>query len=156
VYRKLQSLQGDHIPLLYGEVMVDDGEQEVPALLLEHIYGTTLNRLSPEHLESIEARKIIDGGNDPNNELSAEQILNPRLVKALRNVFDELERKGVVHGDPRADNFIATRRKDGSYKVVAVDFEFPHVPSDETNAMGLLSVIYELSDIVAPDVFGGM
>ncbi|KAK4107118.1 hypothetical protein N656DRAFT_742471 [Canariomyces notabilis] len=111
-YRHLQSLQGTHIPRLFGEAAVYDHERTrsqiskrpIPAILLEHVDGKPLHSLPTEELE------------------------NPCLVKQLEEIYRLFTKNGVVHGDPRLRNFLRV-----GDKVFAIDFELSSPPGDITN-----------------------
>ncbi|KAK4670156.1 uncharacterized protein QC763_0039880 [Podospora pseudopauciseta] len=112
-YLHLRSLQGTHIPRLFGEVTVSDphaqryqiSKRPTPAILLENVEGVSLHNLPTEELG------------------------NPRLLRELEDIYNLLTEKGVVHGDPRLHNFIRAHQR-----IVAIDFEFSYpLPSDITN-----------------------
>jgi tRNA A-37 threonylcarbamoyl transferase component Bud32 len=111
-YRHLRSLQGTHIPRLFGEAAIHDHERTrfqiskrpIPAILLEHVDGDPLHSLPTEELE------------------------NPRLVKQLEEMYRLLTKNDVVHGDPRLHNFLRV-----GDKVFAIDFELSSPPGDTTN-----------------------
>lgn len=152
VYDQLMSLQGGCIPLLYGEAMVYDGLELVPALLIEYVEGSILTELLPEYLASSEARHALQNGEDPrDNGLSDYDIVSPKLLAALRATYDELTTKGLVHGDPKSDNFMATISSNGEYKVRAIDLEYTHLPDATTNHTDFNSIVYELADFIAPE-----
>ncbi|KAK4652591.1 hypothetical protein QC762_0074710 [Podospora pseudocomata] len=111
-YLHLRSLQGTHIPRLFGEVAVSYAQRRyqiskrpTPAILLENVEGVSLHNLPTEELG------------------------NPRLLGELQNIYNLLTKKGVVHGDPRLHNFLRVDQR-----IVAIDFEFSYpLPSDITN-----------------------
>jgi tRNA A-37 threonylcarbamoyl transferase component Bud32 len=113
-YQHLQSLQGTHIPRLFGEVAVSHphaqrryqmSKRPTPAILLENVEGVPLHHLPTEELG------------------------NPRLLEELQGIYNLLTEKGVVHGDPRLHNFLRVDKR-----IVAIDFEFSYpLPNDITN-----------------------
>ncbi|KAK4095747.1 hypothetical protein N658DRAFT_99969 [Parathielavia hyrcaniae] len=112
-YLHLRSLQGTHIPRLFGEVAVYPHAQRryqmsrrpIPAILLENVEGV------------------------PVHNLSTEELGDPRLLEELQGIYNLLTEKGVVHGDPRLHNFLRVDNR-----IVAIDFEFSYpLPSDITN-----------------------
>jgi tRNA A-37 threonylcarbamoyl transferase component Bud32 len=113
-YLHLRSLQGTHIPRLFGEVAVSYthaqrkyqmSKRPTPAILLENVEGVPLDHLSTEELG------------------------NPRLLEELQGMYNLLTEEGVVHGDPRLHNFLRVDNR-----IVAIDFEFSYpLPSDITN-----------------------
>ena len=150
-YDQARSLQGGPIPQVYGEVTVYNGIDRVPAFLVEHVDGSTLENLPLEHLASNAAWLAIQNGKNPSNDLDPESILHPDLLAALRLVYDELTTKNMVHGDPKPDNFLATVSRDGEYRVRAIDLEYAHPPDCTTNSTDFLSVVYWLAETIAPD-----
>lgn len=154
VYGQLEPLQGRDIPLLYGEAMIHDGLKQVPALLVEYIRGKILTELPWEHLASNEARQVLQAGEDPyENGLSSEGVINPKLLASLRSVYDEMSKKGLVHGDPKPDNFMATVSRCGNYRVWAIDPEYTHPPDCMTNSSDFNSVVSDLACFIAPEKF---
>ncbi|KAK4170870.1 hypothetical protein QBC36DRAFT_165645, partial [Triangularia setosa] len=98
---------------LFGEVAVSDphaqryqiSKRPTPAILLENVEGVSLHNLPTEELR------------------------NPRVLRELKDIYNLLTEKGVVHGDPRLHNFLRVDER-----IVAIDFEFSHpLPSDITN-----------------------
>ena len=124
-YRQLRSLQGVHIPRLFGEVAVSYphtqmryqiSKRPTPAILLENIEGVSLESLPTEELG------------------------NPCVLKELQAMYDLLTKEGVVHGDPRLHNFLRVGKR-----VVAIDFEFSYpLPSDIKNEDGLETLKSEI------------
>jgi len=124
-YRHLRSLQGTHIPRLFGEVAVSYPQAQrryqiskrpTPAILLENVKGVSLQSLPTEELG------------------------NPCLLKELQGIYDLLTKEGVVHGDPRLHNFLCVGKR-----IVAIDFEFSYyLPSDITNEDGLETLKTEI------------
>ncbi|KAK4643733.1 hypothetical protein QC761_0070950 [Podospora bellae-mahoneyi] len=102
-YLHLRSLQGTHIPRLFGEVAVSDphaqryqiSKRPIPAILLENIEGVSLHNLPIKELRNLP------------------------LVEELQNIYALLTKGGVVHGDPRLHNFLRVNKR-----IVAIDFEF--------------------------------
>lgn len=104
--RRLQALQGTHIPRFLGEVTVTRPDDEmkyqlsrrrVPAILLECVEGEVLDDLDNEALQ------------------------DSRLIEQLRAFYGLLDEHGVAHGDPALHNFMRT-----SKGLVAIDFEFAY------------------------------
>ncbi|KAK4194050.1 hypothetical protein QBC40DRAFT_161357, partial [Triangularia verruculosa] len=101
-YLHLRSLQGTHIPRLFGEVAVSDphaqryqiSKRPTPAILLENVEGVSLHNLPIKELR------------------------NPHLLKELQDMYNLLTENEVLHGDPRLHNFLRIDQK-----VVAIDFE---------------------------------
>ena len=147
-YRRLESLQGGCIPWLYGEAKVHHGSTTVSALLLEFVDGQRLDRLPPGDLTSDQPRQAPKEG--PRDILTS-NCINPKLVAAIKHVYDQMEEMGMAHGDPQPHNFLATVKGNG-YKVTALDFEFSGPPDDpQTKAMELRSVFHGISDIIDPE-----
>ncbi|KAK0739020.1 hypothetical protein B0T21DRAFT_361771 [Apiosordaria backusii] len=103
-YLHLRSLQGTHIPRLFGKVAViypheqrkyQFSKRPTPAILLENVEGVSLHNLPIEELG------------------------NPHLLKELQDMYDLLTENGVCHGDPRLHNFLRVDKR-----IVAIDFEF--------------------------------
>ncbi|KAL2143200.1 hypothetical protein VTI28DRAFT_278 [Corynascus sepedonium] len=124
-YLHLRSLQGTHIPRLFGEVAVSYphaqrryqmSKRPTPAILLENVEGVPLHHLPTEDLG------------------------NPRLLEELQGMYNLLTEEGVVHGDPRLHNFLRVDKR-----IVAIDFEFSYpLPSDITNEDGLETLKIEI------------
>ncbi|KAL2129655.1 hypothetical protein VTI74DRAFT_7489 [Chaetomium olivicolor] len=124
-YLHLRSLQGTHIPRLFGQVAVSYphaqrryqmSKRPTPAILLENVEGVPLHSLSTEELGS------------------------PRLLEDLQGIYKLLTEKGVVHGDPRLHNFLRVDKR-----IVAIDFEFSYpLPSDVTNEDALETLKNEI------------
>ncbi|KAK4654800.1 hypothetical protein QC762_0069350 [Podospora pseudocomata] len=125
-YLHLRSLQGTYIPRLFGEVTVSDphaqryqiSKRPTPAILLENVEGVSLYNLPTEELG------------------------NPRLLEELKDMYNLLTEKGVVHGDPKLHNFLRVDKK-----IVAIDFELSHpLPSDITNEHELEDLKSEIKE----------
>jgi tRNA A-37 threonylcarbamoyl transferase component Bud32 len=140
IYQQLSSLQGRCIPRLYGEAFSDDG---VPALVLQHIQGIPLNELNLEQLISPRALEALQKGYW-SHQLPLEELPNPGLLSALRKTYYELTANGIVHGDPKLDNFILVGEE-----VVAIDFErSSFLPGNTTNEEDLLVIMDEIEEVI--------
>ncbi|KAK4649711.1 uncharacterized protein QC761_0024170 [Podospora bellae-mahoneyi] len=124
-YLHLRSLQGTHIPRLFGEVTVSDphaqryriSKRPTPAILLENVEGVSLYNLPTEELG------------------------NPDLLRGLKDIYNLLTEKGVVHGDPKLHNFLRVDQR-----IVAIDFELSNpLPSDITNELELRDLVSEIA-----------
>lgn len=65
--------------------------------------------------------------------LPIKDLNNPLLLEELRDMYDLLTEKGVLHGDPRLHNFLRVHQR-----IVAIDFELSEpLTSKITNEHGL-------------------
>lgn len=121
-YRHLQPLQGNCIPRMFGEVSCYDhhdqirhqmiSKRPIPAMLLEKVEGKPLYNLPTEDLES------------------------PGLLEELKEMYNQLTKYHVVHGDPTLANFHRVGKR-----IVALDLEFSYfLPSDIKNEDALLTL----------------
>lgn len=135
IYRHLGRL--DCIPHLFGPATVRGPHStEIPALLLEHIRGTSLWDIPLEGQMSPEAREAISQGRDLEN---LDEVPDRELWEAVKLTYEKLTRAGVRHEDYGLDNLI--RRENGT--IVAVDFEFANLlEPGETNIQGMRTVLY--------------
>lgn len=129
IYQRLRGIQGEYVPRLFGEAAVYAAKSKrVPALLLEFVPGRSLFALPLENRVSGHALRMIKQGHRPQPD-DYERMPNPQLQDALTRTYVKITEAGVLHGDPKTDNFI--RRRDGT--IVAVDFEFARPLTDGEN-----------------------
>lgn len=127
MYKRLEALQDRCIPRLFGKATVYKSKcEKVPALLFQFVHGTSLYALPLEMKLSDKALEAINQGRIPEySEIipdltctdACTDTLQKRVWHAL-HIHMRRFRAGVLHGDPKLDNFIWCN--DGL--VTAVDF----------------------------------
>lgn len=109
IFQQLRPLQGRCIPRFFGRAVCHDG---APALVFEYVQGIPLHELPLEQLLNPQAsdEAVQNGEVD---------LIHPRLEEELQDLYSQLTKHGILHGDPELHNFLWTENG-----VVAVDFEF--------------------------------
>lgn len=103
-YGRLKDLQGDVIPHFFGVGHFN----EIPALVLSEVIGTTLLALARSK-ETVDEEKIKD---------------------KLAAVFQSLSARGAIYWDQKLDNFMYCDNGEfGASKVMIVDFEQVEFPT---------------------------
>lgn len=125
-YKRLRSLQGYRIPVMFGEVASCKtshfaiSTRPTPAILLQHINGVPLHELPVKLLE------------------------DPSLLNELESMYRSFTENGVVHGDPEFHNFL--RDEDG--RVFAIDLEYSHLPMDVANEHELETLKDRIQELI--------
>jgi serine/threonine protein kinase len=110
--------------------------EKVPALMLEFVRGTSLHALPLEDRISNDAFEAIQKGHHLQD---YKKVPNAALQEALERTYASITDAGVLHGDPKPDNFI--KCEDGA--VIAVDFEFAcPLPDGENHEKELRTILY--------------
>ncbi|KAI0967947.1 hypothetical protein F4678DRAFT_444072 [Xylaria arbuscula] len=140
MYKRLQCLQGSYVPRYFGSAT---SESTTPALLLSYVVGTPLNQLdldvlvNPSVLQAYRQHTTL-------STVSSDDIPNPRLACALKEMFDELSKCGVVHGDDQLHNFLWANDR-----VVAIDFEFAYLlPHNTTNIPYYYGLVHDIGRMI--------
>ncbi|KAK4182609.1 hypothetical protein QBC35DRAFT_444889 [Podospora australis] len=126
-YKRLQSLQGYCIPVMFGEAAscktshVHISNRPAPAILLQNVQGVPLH------------------------ELPVEQLEDPSLLKELESAYTSFTENGIVHGDPELHNFL----RDTNGRVFAIDLELSHLPIHVTNEHELETLKDRIQELIA-------
>ncbi|KAI1287151.1 hypothetical protein F5Y03DRAFT_380579 [Xylaria venustula] len=139
-YKRLRGLQGYYVPRCFGTAISDNA---IPALVLDYVDGTPLHQLD---LETLVSPVVLQAYHQHTTlpTVQSDDIPNPHLALALKNMFDALSKYGVVHGDGKLHNFIWTNDR-----VIAIDFEFAYLlPHDTTNIPFYYGLVHEIGDMI--------